>query len=233
MIAAPLKILAFDSQPLLLWALKRAGQTRMIDVITVETPDEALAELSGGYFDLFLLDYDLDNDDHRSLLETIDNWCPYIPVVIMTANDIQGREVNDSIRQVRKNGAWHLLEKPFGLDHVLSFIEMIFQGTSTTKFEFSDIGHNFENERRRSLRRSFVLPIDFSYKQVRDGEQQQVSESAILTDICCTGIGLLASCALKQSQVISLDLESKTLHGIVAWSQMIGAQTCRVGIHIC
>ena len=125
--AAPVKILAVDNEQLLLFALKRAFKGRSIDIYTANESEQAMKEIENNHFDLFLVDFDLLDQRSLELLKVIDENCPYIPVIVMTRSAMSSVELNDVIRTIRKNGAWHLLEKPFSLDKMLGIVSVIFE----------------------------------------------------------------------------------------------------------
>lgn len=233
MSVAPLKILAVDDEQLLLWALKRAGKERALDICTATTTDQALAEIELFHYDLFLLDFDLNDQNRQMLLKAIDQRCPYVPIIIMTTSDTESGQLNDAIRSVRKQGAWHLLEKPFSLDRMINFVEVIFQDHCNAKLCLTDLAHNFENEKRRHHRRPHVLAVSFSLKSIIDGAQQELNATGILTDISDCGIGMLSHFPLVQDQIISFGQELKEYYGFVIWSSMIEDRTCRAGIRLC
>jgi len=151
----------------------------------------------------------------------------------MTTSDAKSCQLNDAIRAVRKQGAWHLLEKPFSLDRMLSFVEVIFQDHGNVKLCMTDLAHNFDNEKRQHHRRPHVLAVSFSLKTIVDGEQQETNSTGILTDISDCGIGLLSHSPLSQDQLVSFGNGLKDQYGVVVWSSMIEDQTCRAGIRLC
>lgn len=233
MTVAPLKILAIDDEQLLLWALERAFKGRDLQVNTASTTEQALAQIDLVHYDLFLLDFDLKDHNSQALLKKIDKLCPYVPVIIMTTSDAKSRELNDAIRAVRKQGAWHLLEKPFRLERLISYVELIFQEQDCIKLCLTDLEHNFDNEKRQHLRRPHVIPLDLRLKAILDGEVQEVVAQSILTDISECGIGLLSRSPLERDQVVGFGGELKQQYGIVAWSSMIETDTCRAGLRVC
>ena len=233
MTGIPLKILAIDDEPLLLWALQRAGRERALDITTAATTDQALRKIEACHYDLFLLDLDLKDSSRQELLEYIDETCPYVPVIIMTTAEASSCELNDTIRSFRKRGAWHLLEKPFSLDRLVHFVEVIFHAPFNIKLCLTDLTHNYDAEKRLHLRRPYVLPFSFTLRMIVNGTQEKIVSNGILTDISDCGIGLLAHLQLKQDQVLSFGPELKDQCGIVAWSSMIEDQTCRAGVHFC
>lgn len=233
MSVVPLKILAVDDEQLLLWALKRACKERALDICTAVSTEQALNEIELCHFDLFLLDFDLKDQSRLALLKEIDERCPYVPIIIMTTSDTKSSELNDAIRAVRKQGAWHLLEKPFRLDRMISFVEVIFQDHGSVKLCLTDLSHNYDNEKRHHTRRPHVLAVNFSLKAIVEGEQQVTDATGILTDISDCGIGLLSHAPLDRDQIISFGGDLKEQYGIVAWSSMIENQTCRAGIRLC
>lgn len=233
MSGVPLKILAIDDEQLLLWALKRAGRERSLDIVTAATTEQAVSEMAASHYDLFLLDFDLKDESRQELLKLIDENCPYVPVIIMTTADTRSCELNDAIRGVRKQGAWHLLEKPFSLDRLVNFIEVIFQAEASIKLCLTDLTHNYDTEKRHHLRRPHVLPLSFTLRTIVNGAQEKVGSTGILTDISDCGIGLLSHLPLKQDQVLCFGSELSEQCGIVAWCRMIDEQTCRAGVHLC
>lgn len=233
MITKSVKILAVDNEQLLLWALERACKGRFLDIKTAATTDLALEEIEQHHFDLFLLDFDLKDPSRLELLQAIDECCPYVPIIIMTTSDTKSCELNDAIRATRKRGAWHLLEKPFSLDKLISFIEVIFQDGGQVKVCLSSLTHNYDQEKRRHLRRPYVQSIHFSFKTVEDGESERVSAKGILTDISDTGSCLLAHEWLHPNQVITIEDDSLQQCGSVTWSTKIEADTYRFGLQFC
>ena len=233
MTAAPLKILAIDDEQLLLWALERAFKGRELQISTAATSEQALNKIELNHYDLFLLDFDLKDKSSQDVLKKIDERYPYVPVIIMTTSDVKSCELNDAIRSVRKQGAWHLLEKPFRLERLTSFVELIFSEQSSIKLCLSDLTHNYDNEKRNHVRRSHVLSMDLKIKQIIDGKTEELTTQSILTDISECGVGLLSRIPLKKDQLINFGGDMKELYGIVAWSRRIEANTYRAGIRMC
>ena len=178
-----LKILAVDDDKLILWALEKACKGRELDVKTATSVELALEEIGKQHFDLFLIDFNLRDKGHLELLEAIDSCCPYVPIIIMTTTDAESCELNDLIRSTRKMGAWHVLEKPFSLDKMISFIEVIFQDQGNVKVCLNSLTHNYDQEKRQKLRRPYVQVVNFSFKTIVDGVSRRVVSKGILTDI--------------------------------------------------
>lgn len=230
---APLKILAVDDEQLLLWALERVGKGRALNISTAASNEQALAKISCGRFDLFLLDFDLKNSSSQFLLKAIDARCPYVPVIIMTTSDMKSSKLNDAIRAVRKQGAWHLLEKPFRLDQLIDYVTLIFQDRCHVEFYAPELVHNFDSEKRRQLRRPLVLPLNFTFKSIIDGQQQKQLCGGIIIDISDRGAALLSRVPLERDLVINFSDELSIQYGVVVWSCMLETQTCRAGICLC
>ncbi len=228
-----MRILAVDDEQLLLWALERACKGRFLDIRTAVTTEQAIEAVKGCDFDLFLLDFDLKDPSRLELLKAIDNCCPYVPIIIMTTSDTKSCELNDLIRETRKHGAWHLLEKPFSLDRMISFIELIFRDQDNVKVSLKSLMHNYEHEKRHTFRRPHVQPVNFSYETINNGVSTRVSARGILTDISRTGSGMLAYEPLQPDQVITFEDEALQKCGAVSWSVMIEENTYRCGVQFC
>lgn len=228
-----MRILAVDDEQLLLWALERACKGRFLDIRTAVTTEQAIEQVAGCDFDLFLLDFDLKDPSRLELLKAIDKCCPYVPIIIMTTSDTKSSELNDIIRATRKHGAWHLLEKPFSLDRMIGFIEVIFQDQGNVKVCLNSMMHNYDHEKRHTFRRPHVQPVNFSYETIANGVSTRVSSRGILTDISHGGSGMLAHEPLQPDQVISFDGETLERCGAVSWSVMIADNTYRCGLQFC
>jgi CheY-like chemotaxis protein len=231
--STPFKVLVVDEEQLLLLALERACKGCSLDIQTATTTQQALAEIKGCHFDLFMIDFDLNNQDQIELLKAVDGHCPYVPVIIMTTADKQSCELHDAIRTIRKQGTWHLLEKPFSLDRMMSFIDTIFQNQRDVKLGQNFLPHNYDQERRSKLRRPFVKPVTFTTKTLDEGGMKKISVDGILTDISDFGLGVLAYEQVQPDQVISFEDDFIKIGGVVAWSVMIDRATCRFGVQFC
>lgn len=230
---SPLKILAVDDEQLILWALEHACKGRSLNIKTANTTERALAEIEACHYDLFLLDFDLKDQGRLELLKVIDECCPYVPVIIMTTSDVNSCELNDTIGSIRKNGAWHLLEKPFSLDKLISFIELIFQDHDNVKVCLNSLTHNYDQEKRQQFRRPHVQPVNFSYQIIADGVSTRKSSKGIFTDISDSGSCLLVHEQLQPEQVISFEDDSLQQCGFVTWSILIEEDTYRCGVQFC
>ncbi len=230
---APLKILAVDSDQLLLCALKRACKGKSFGITTASTVKQALETIELSHFDLFLLELDMQCQESLQLLKTIDDRCPYVPIIVMSASVMSVSEISAVIRAVRKHGAWHLLEKPFSLDKMLSFVKEIFQDHDHIIHGMNSLTHSYDQENRDQFRRPYVQPIYFSFKTVVDGASKRIPAKGILTDISECGSGMLAHRQLLPAQVICFEDGFVTENGIVAWSVMIEKETCRFGVQFC
>ncbi|SHJ27091.1 Response regulator receiver domain-containing protein [Malonomonas rubra DSM 5091] len=229
----PLKILAFDSEQLLLWALKRAGKSRSLEIETASSLPQAYNEIEQHHFDLYLIAYDSRDKNRLKLLQAIDEKYPYVPIIIMTTNEVNCYHLNDEIKSVRHHGSWHLLEKPFRLEKILGFIDLLFHNVEHLKKAAPDLVHHFDNEKRGQFRRSHILPLDYSYPSIVKGKEIKTYTSGIVTDISDCGLGLLSRSPLEEEMLIQFGDTMLRQYGIVAWSTKLEKETYRAGIKLC
>ena len=229
----PLKILAVDNEQLLLRALERAFKGRSLDIHTATSGEQALAKVGQGSFDLFLLGFDWQEPSDLQLLQTVDEHCPHVPVILMTTSSLDSGPLNGAIKETRRHGAWHLLEKPFSLDRMLQLIEVNFLGQDKAKIMQDALTQNDVHEKRHHYRRPHVHPVDFSFQTIVDGKTRRLAAKGILTDISDCGSGMLAHVQLQADQVISFENGFFRRTGVVAWSSMIEQETCRFGVRFC
>ena len=230
---SPIKILVVDDEPLLLWALERAFNDRHLEVRTSSSTQQALKEIEAECFDLFLLDFNLRDSARAEVLKAIDGRCPYVPIIIMTTSDTTSCELNDAIRDIRKHGEWHLLEKPFSLDKLIAFVEMVFREPGDARVCLNSLTHNYDHEKRGHLRRPHVQPVHFFFKTTIDGVSQRIDSKGILTDISNSGSCMLVHEQLQPEQLISFDDVGLKQTARVSWCTMIEESTYRCGIQFC
>jgi DNA-binding NtrC family response regulator len=228
----PLKILAVDSETLLLKALKRAFRSRSLDLSTAMTTSQAYEAIKSHYYDLFILDFDPKDRDQQLLLSHIDSCCPFVPIIFMTTCDPNSTALNSRIRELRRQGEWHLLEKPFHLNKMFRFIKTIFQNIETAQRTPTDSEHNYDQEKRQETRRPRIQPVTFSYMSINNGQPRQNNEQGIVTDVSNGGIGLLTAAQLRSDQVIHFADSSAFKFGSVCWCTQVDHQTCRAGIQL-
>lgn len=231
--ALPFKILAVDNRQLLLWSLKRAFKGRALNLDTASTTEQALVEIDLNSYDLFILDFDLNDRKQQELLAKIDATCPFVPIIFMTACDTHSSDFDRTIKDLRKQGEWHLLEKPFNLDRLFSFIEAIFLDKDHILHGLKYLEHNYDSEKRQQIRQPHVQPVTFTYKYVADGKEIIAKETGIVTDLNDYGVGLITHTMLRHEQVISFGETLDKQFGIVSWCNMIEPETCRAGIRLC
>ncbi|MFO7981881.1 MAG: response regulator [Desulfuromonadales bacterium] len=228
-----LKILAMEDEPLLLHALERACRGRHLELKTAATAEEVLAETECHRYDLFLLGLDLEIPQHIELLKKVDERCAYVPIIVMAMADADTSGLHDVIRSVRKQGAWHLLEKPFRLENLFGFVDEMVRDHEEPDLPGHFMSHNYDREKRRALRRSHIQSVNFSYKTISQGDARRISITGILTDISEGGFGVLSRESLRPGQVVRFDDDFSREMGIVAWSAMVEKGTCRSGVKFC
>jgi len=104
------KILVVDDEQLLLQGLGKALQTAATEVITVETGEAALTEISASSCHLCFLDVFLPDMDGTEVLKKIAAISPKTKVVVMTAGIVS----NGMKESIEKN-AYMFIPKPFDL----------------------------------------------------------------------------------------------------------------------
>ncbi len=226
----PWQVQIIDDEIVILLAVSRAYRDKPIDIITATNADQALAQMNTFNFDLFLLDLDMKARCSFNLLKVISERFPDIPVILMTTGDTGSGKLLQQITDVRTQGCWHLLEKPFDLKKLTGFIERGLQESSSVRegnqlCEVAD-----QHEQRRCKRFSRFERLNLSLPTAMDDSRQTVPLLATLTDISVGGLGLTTRKTLVERQRVQFDEKFMHQSGIVVWSQMQEDKTCRAGI---
>lgn len=114
------RILIVDDEQLLLQGLGKALQTEAAEVITAETGEAALAEISSAPFHLCFLDVFLPDMEGTEVLERIRTLSPKTKVVMMTAGTI-----TSAMKENIEKNAYMFITKPFDLLQVRMLAQRI------------------------------------------------------------------------------------------------------------
>ena len=229
----PRKILVVDDDILILLALARAYRRRSHDLITAASAGHALTQMEKTRFDLFVINIDLLDQSSYELVTQIDERCPYIPMIITTADEGDFTEASKEISNRRKKGTWHLLEKPYHLDLLNSLIETSLTPRADHPYTNQARSYGPFTHARSHQRKPHILQTKLSYEEISAGEIVRHSMDVILTDISDGGVGLLTNRPLEESQVVRFEDSLEGRSGVVSWSLPMAEQTCRAGIHFC
>jgi two-component system, NtrC family, response regulator AtoC len=116
-------VLVVDDEKLIRWSLKERLQAAGYHVSEAADGAEALRRVEEGA-DLVLLDLKLPDADGVSLLKTIKDLMPDVPVILMT-----GAPTVKTAVEAMKEGAYHYLNKPIDHDELLHLVERALETT--------------------------------------------------------------------------------------------------------
>ncbi|WP_022665861.1 sigma-54-dependent transcriptional regulator [Desulfospira joergensenii] len=101
-------ILLVDDDLSLLKVLKMRLEAEKYDVTAVSNGRDALAAVNEAFFDLAVIDYQLNGENGIDLMEALNKVDPKMPVIILTAYGT----IENAVKAVQK-GAYYYLTKPF------------------------------------------------------------------------------------------------------------------------
>ena len=109
----PATVLVVDDEPNVLMTMRVALRSFGHEVEAFGRPDDALAALAPGRYDVAFVDLRMGPPDGLAVLAAIRERSPETPVVIVTAHGT----VEAAVEAVQR-GAFHFLQKPFELDEL-------------------------------------------------------------------------------------------------------------------
>jgi len=224
-------ILVVDKDPLILYALTKALKDDGCEVKTADTSIEAVESLSDCPYDLCLLDIQLAEVNGFRLKEAINDICPETKIILMTTDLLTPLEASQKIHDDIAPGKCFLIPKPFAICDITDVVQQVLKGDEEklTVTGFLEIDKE-EEKTRKHVRTACDGDICFRMSVIHEGICTRLSMKAQIVDISDSGIGLLTSYPLRETQVVGFDEKMNNRVGVVAWSRMIGKESFRVGV---
>ena len=113
----PGKIWVVDDDSAIRWVLERALSSAGYACVCFDSAENALAALNSGQPDVLISDIRMPGMDGLSLLATVKQHNPLLPVIIMTAHSDLDAAVN-----AYQQGAFDYLPKPFDIDDAVTLV---------------------------------------------------------------------------------------------------------------
>ena len=223
-------ILVVDDDELILFALAKILRDRAIEVITASTGIEAIKKLSYCTYELCLLDIHLPDMSGLELMKVVREMCPETRIIIMTGSYADFSELNENYIESVVNGVSRFITKPFNLCDVRETVEQVLRGEDNSDRGNFFIGRGTVKKSRKHPRESYDEKVSFQMSIIDNGSISRKFFEAQAVDISDSGIGLLSSYPLNESQIIGFDEKNKNKTGVVTWSKMIDDDICRAGV---
>jgi putative two-component system response regulator len=109
------RVLSVDDEPVILHLIQRLLELQGFEVVTSDDPASALAKFTDGGFDVVVTDVHMPQMDGLTLLRSMREINPELPVVVVT-----GEGTVDVAIQALREGAAGMLVKPFTGEELLS-----------------------------------------------------------------------------------------------------------------
>ncbi|MBD1401105.1 response regulator [Pelovirga terrestris] len=212
-------------EQVLLKALMRAYRDSAIDIVAASSHLQAIAQLDTFGFDLIIFDLDTDRSNGFELLQMISARCAGTPIILLTTMDTQAPELQKQIKKARPFGCWHILEKPFSISKLNSYIGL---SLVTRTFEqTADVLNQLpEQADRRACKR---VPRNEKITLRLAGGDHHPFFSATLSDISISGMGLTTDVPLARDQRVTFEEKFMHASGVVVWSYGKDSR-CMVGV---
>ena len=230
MAKGPWQVQIVTDEIVILLAVARAYRHKSVDVISATKAEQALSQMEVFDFDLFVLDLDIKDGCSFALLQAMTERSVNVPVILMTTQDVQSHALLRQIEQIRRQGCWHLLEKPFQLQKLTGFIERGILERSTFCGENEQFLFMQAHDKRRCRRFSRLEKINLFLADSSDMVAPSRDAVVTLTDISVGGLGVIAKQTLPVGKTVNFDEKFMHQTGIVVWSEGEETGSCRAGI---
>jgi DNA-binding NtrC family response regulator len=224
------RIPVVDDDELILFALAKILKDSAIEVITASTRIEAIKKLSYCTYKLCLIDIHLPDMSGLVLMNIVREMCPEAKIIIMTGghsdfSELNGKYIESFLSQVSR-----FITKPFHCCDVRETVEKILRGEDNSDRRNISIGRGTVEKSRKHPREPYGEKVCFQMSIIDNGSISRKFLEAQAVDISDSGIGLLSSYPLNESQIIGFDEKNKNKTGVVTWSRMIDGDICRAGV---
>jgi CheY-like chemotaxis protein len=209
-----------DDDSLIRWGLSKhiPGFCNFpIEIKAIDNGTDAANEISSSFYDLCFLDIHLPDLNGIEVMKKIKEVSPETEVVIMTANDLDS-DVKAEVEEM----AYQFIPKPFDFYQVRFILKHALEGNGLA-------GRSTHREKRRSKRRQFNRPFDYSIKAAELKESNPSSLKGNIIDISDGGMGIITDYSLHAGQMLEINgIEQRT--GVVKWITMMDSKAFRAGI---
>lgn len=217
------RILVVDDESLIRYSLSAMLQSESVEIRTVASGTEAIAEVHRIFYDVCFLDIHLPDMSGLEILEEIRAVSPGTVSVV-----ISGCENEDEIMKDLRRDREYFIAKPFDLFQVKSFVEHILSRDSHLSFDGSQAGSDDAHpadasagRQRRHERRVVSKRITCMGMLTAMKEEMQVF-SADVVNISEGGLGVIAEYELLPGAMLRFYDQSEACIGIVRWCRREG-----------
>jgi len=116
--SSPSNVWVVDDDKSIRWVLEKALSQAGIHTQTFDDGEQLLLQLNHEYPDVIITDIRMPNINGHELLEIIQQRCPQIPTIVMTAHS----DLDSAVISYQK-GAFDYLPKPFDVDEAVALVK--------------------------------------------------------------------------------------------------------------
>ncbi|MFL5298504.1 MAG: response regulator [Phenylobacterium sp.] len=140
------RLLIVDDEPQIVRALTPAMAAAGFEVLSADTGDAALAQLSGQPSDVVILDLGLPDIDGKEVIQRVREWSD-VPIIVLSARDLESEKI-----AALDVGADDFVNKPVGVGELLARIRAVMRGrerrfSAQPRFQFGPLEINFPARR--------------------------------------------------------------------------------------
>lgn len=204
------KMLVVDDENLIRYCLTATFRDPFISLRTAATGSEAVQAILGDSFDLCILDLHLPDMSGIDIMRLIRTTTPATKIIV-----ISGETLTRETRKIVEEGAVLYLDKPFNLEQVRSFVNLL-RNQAAGEGPPTD-GWRAAVERRRHSRRPSGKLIRYSVV-APSGEATAIGHEAMLRDISDAGMRLLTDHELEPGWRLMVSDGIPVNEGCVRWT---------------
>lgn len=227
------RILLVGQQISSLRSIAQACRGTGFSIIIAPEIKYALDEMNLRHFDFFIFDLDMGCQICRELVQMVGRKVPCATLVFLCQDYEGSHRLILKSRGTNVYGEWHILEKPQSVDVLIQLIKQLLVDETERLQDGQLLDSSAGFDRRDAVRKSFFLPIRFSYERLENDNKVQTLSCGLLVDIGSGGIGLMTNRHLAKQQCINFENTILCGSGVVAWNAAFDDLPHKVGIKFC